>query len=276
METSPNRGIVNPPLHVTNNGRNAISINKYFRLFELKMASKSLTGRLLRFGGFLPLIRPNLAQNGYVRQYSVYPTSFIKPVYKPDEQKALNESGEMQKVIFRQILPAKTDESSSEFHDELTNKLVNYIMKGGNKILARRIVEKTFESIKRIQLERYNKIANNISTENLSLEDIELDPKKILHRAVENSMPVLQLTPMKKGGSVYQVPTPILKNRSRFLAMKWLLEAGKDKDNHVRLYDKLSWELIDAAYNQGRVIKKKQDLHRQCEANRAYAHFRWM
>lgn len=57
--------------------------------------------------------------------------------------------------------------------------------------------------------------------------------------------------------------------------MKWLIEAAKEKDSKVRFYDQMALELIDAANNTGRVVRKKQDLHRQCEANRAYAHYRW-
>lgn len=68
---------------------------------------------------------------------------------------------------------------------------------------------------------------------------------------------------------------PISDKRSQFLSMKWLIEASKDKERTVHFPEKLAFELIDAASNKGRVVKKKQDLHRQCEANRAYAHYRW-
>lgn len=59
------------------------------------------------------------------------------------------------------------------------------------------------------------------------------------------------------------------------MSMKWLIEAANDKERTVHFPEKLAYELIDAANNTGRVVKKKQDLHRQCEANRAYAHYRW-
>lgn len=57
--------------------------------------------------------------------------------------------------------------------------------------------------------------------------------------------------------------------------MKWIIEATKDKDRKVSFPEKLAYELLDAANNTGRVVKRKQDLHKQCEANRAYAHYRW-
>jgi len=102
-----------------------------------------------------------------------------------------------------------------------------------------------------------------------------LNPRKIFYDAVENCKPLLQLTPIKRGGVTYQVPVPITEKRSQFLSMKWIIDAAREKERTVHFPEKLAWELIDAANNQGKVIKRKQDLHRQCEANRAYAHYRW-
>lgn len=142
-------------------------------------------------------------------------------------------------------------------------------MKGGQKTLARDLLNKSFENIKRIQLERYH----------LADEDekhkIETNPKAIIYKAITNCRPLLHLTPIKRGGVNYQVPVPITEKRSYFLAMKWIIEAAREKERTVHFPEKMAWELIDAASNQGRVVKKKQDLHRQCEANRAYAHYRW-
>lgn len=73
----------------------------------------------------------------------------------------------------------------------------------------------------------------------------------------------------------FQVPIPVSDKRSQFLSMKWLIEAANDKERKVHFPEKLAYELIDAANNAGRVVKRKQDLHKQCEANRAYAHYRW-
>lgn len=74
---------------------------------------------------------------------------------------------------------------------------------------------------------------------------------------------------------LFQVPGPITEKRSLFLAIKWLLEATYEKERTVHFPKQFAWELLDAANNTGKVVKKKQDLHRQCEANRAYAHYRW-
>jgi len=73
----------------------------------------------------------------------------------------------------------------------------------------------------------------------------------------------------------FQVPVPVSDNQATVLAFKWLIDAAEDKERTVRFYDKLTWEILDASNNTGRVVKKKLDLHKQCEANRAYAHYRW-
>lgn len=143
-------------------------------------------------------------------------------------------------------------------------------MRDGEKVLARDLVEKSFEKIKRIQLEKYHKA--NTDDEKQS---IELNPKAIFHKAVANCKPLLWLQPIKRGGVTYQVPVPISDKKSQFYSMKWLIAAAKEKERTVHFPERLAHELIDASNNTGRVVKKKHDLHRQCEANRAYAHYRW-
>ena len=92
---------------------------------------------------------------------------------------------------------------------------------------------------------------------------------------MENCKPLLKLTSVKRGGSKYQVPVPISDELATFFAMKWLILESNDKERKTHFPDKLAAELIDAANSSGKVFKRKQDLHRQCEANRAYAHYRW-
>lgn len=142
-------------------------------------------------------------------------------------------------------------------------------MKSGQKVLARDLVEKAFENVKRMQLQKYHQATDE------DKQKIELNPKTVFYRAVDNCKPLLQLAPIKRGGVTYQVPIPITEKRSQFLSMKWLISAAREKERTVHFPEKLAWELIEASNNQGRVVKRKQDLHRQCEANRAYAHYRW-
>ncbi len=221
---------------------------------------------------------------------SQYGPHFVEPIVNPSKQKELFESGEAEKLIHVPLKAAKNDQSSSVFHDDILAKFTNYIMKGGEKRLARDLIEKAFENIKRIQLERYN------LAEPDERDKIELNPVAILHKAIENCRPILILTPVKRGGSKYQVPVPLTEKRSYFIAMRWLVHAGREKERTgngrqwflnvfvkinifcnttVHFPEKIAWELLDAAANTGRVVKKKQELHKQCEGNRAYAHYRW-
>lgn len=202
-------------------------------------------------------------------QMSSYGPHFIEPVFNKDKQSEMYSAGEAQKLSHIPIKAARNNDSSTLFHDDRLSKFTNYIMRGGQKRLARELVEKGFENIKRIQLERYN-LADDDEKPN-----IETNPLNILHKAVENCRPLLQLTPIKRGGSTYQVPVPITEKRSYFVAMRWLIEAAREKERTVHFPDKIAWELLDAASGTGKVIKKKHDLHKLCEANRAYAHYRW-
>ena len=201
---------------------------------------------------------------------SVYSSHFVDPVFKKKKQEKLFETGEASKMAHVPIKAARNNDSSSIFHDDLLSKFTNYIMIGGQKQLARGLVEKCFENIKRMQLEKYNKA----ETEEAKSK-IETNPLKVLHLAIENSRPRLYITPIKRGGVKYQVPVPITEKHSYFRACKWIVEAAREKERTVHLPEKLAYELMDAASNQGRVVKRKQDLHRLCEANRAYAHYRW-
>jgi small subunit ribosomal protein S7 len=201
---------------------------------------------------------------------SQYPSYYIKPVHKKEAQEELEKSREVQKLVHVPTRAALNDQSCSYTQDDLVNLFINYTMSGGKKILARGLIEQAFENIKRIQLEKYHKCQNDDDK-----AAIELNPRVIFHQAVDNCKPVLSLTPIKRGGVRYQVPVPITPKKSQFLSMKWLIEAAKEKDRNIRFHYQLALELIDAANNKGRVIKRKQELHKQCEANRAYAHYRW-
>ncbi|CAH0701221.1 unnamed protein product [Spodoptera exigua] len=225
---------------------------------------------ILRYPSYtLPRISVVLQTREYSRPTS-FPDFFQNPIFRKEDQAKLIESSELSKIAALPVKPPAVYETSSVYHDPLVNKVINHVMEKGNKQLARNLVEKAFENIKRSQIERYH-----LATTPEAKAKIELDPKKILHKAIENSKPLLQLQPIKRGGITYQVPGPITEKRSLFLAIKWLLEATYEKERTVHFPKQFAWELLDAANNTGKVVKRKQDLHRQCEANRAYAHYRW-
>lgn len=200
------------------------------------------------------------------RLMSVYPKYFIEPICSKSKQTKFKENSEYDKLAHVPTKPAKNDDSMSIFNDQLVNKMINYITKGGNKKLARQLLEDGFEIIKRKQIER-NYLAKD--------QGLTVDPYTLISQAVENCRPLMQLTAIKRGGVTYMVPVPITDKRSYFIAMKWILEAAREKERKVHFPEKFALEVIDAAYGQGRVIKRKLDLHKQCESNRAYAHYRW-
>lgn len=205
------------------------------------------------------------------RGYSVFPSNYIQPIYRKEDQEIVYQSDEARKIMHEQVKPALVTDTCSEFYDKRVLKFINTLMKGGNKKLATALVTKTFESVKRLQLERYHKTATSEAK-----AEIELDPFIIFHRAVDNCIPILQLMGCKKGGITYQVPIPISPLRAQHKSMLWLIQAAKDKDSELRFYDVLAKELVAASQNKGRAVKWKQELHKKCQANRAYAHFRWI
>nr|CAG4642778.1 EOG090X0CZM [Evadne anonyx] len=204
------------------------------------------------------------------RQYSLYPPHYREPVFEKSKIDELFKTGEAQQNAFVPVKAAMNDNNASVFYDEITSKFINTLMKKGDKLTARNLMEEAFVKIKQIQFSKYHQAETEAEK-----QQIILNPITILHKAIENCAPILQLTSIKRGGSSYQVPIPTTDKRGRALAMKWLIIQSNEKDRKVHFPDKLATELIDAASNTGRVVKRKQDLHRQCEANRAYAHFRW-
>ncbi|XP_033630121.1 28S ribosomal protein S7, mitochondrial-like isoform X1 [Asterias rubens] len=204
---------------------------------------------------------------GFIQvRHSRYPATHVRPKVN---RKAY-EDDTLPFDISTPVKAAKCDSSSSSLlHDPLIKKFVNIMNKKGKKETVRKIMNETLEKIKIDQLQKYNKA---LEAEKSS---VETNPRVIFYKAIENCKPLMGLAVVKKGGKNYQVPTPLTPSRQTFLAMKWLLHECHTKSLKVHMPDKLSLELLDAFNNQGQVIKRKHDLHKQCEANRAYAHFRW-
>uniref|UniRef100_F6VAR3 Small ribosomal subunit protein uS7m n=1 Tax=Xenopus tropicalis TaxID=8364 RepID=F6VAR3_XENTR len=194
-----------------------------------------------------------------------------KEVYKrPLEELSEQERADRELKIVRPIKAAPSNVTSSVFSDLTVSKFTNMMMKGGNKVLACSIMNQTLEQIKRTQLEKYYKAPEE------ERASIECNPYTIFHQALHNCQPIIGLTSVLRGGKSYQVPTPLKENRRRFLAMKWLItECREHKHRRTLMYEKLSQAILDAYEGQGEVVKKKHELHKMAEANRAFAHFRW-
>ncbi|XP_001624753.2 30S ribosomal protein S7 isoform X1 [Nematostella vectensis] len=165
--------------------------------------------------------------------------------------------------------PADSHRNQSAFDDELVNKFVNCMMWDGKKSLSQNIFTQAMQEIKKQQLEKQRSSSEP--------ESITTDPTEIFHQAIENVKPVVGCIPLRKAGKVFQVPSPLNPIRRRFFAIKWIIDAARDQSGpkNARMHKKLAKELLDAYNNEGTAIRKKQDLHKRAEANRAFAHYRW-
>jgi len=142
------------------------------------------------------------------------------------------------------------------YNSPMLSKLVNRSMKDGKKSVAQKEIYEAFEIIK---------------------EKTSEDPLKIFNQALENVRPSMEVRPRRVGGAAYQVPMSVRGSRKDTLAIRWIVEGARSKSNseYHTFAEKLSAEIIDAANNAGVAYKKKTDMERTAEANRAFAHFRW-
>lgn len=132
-------------------------------------------------------------------------------------------------------------------------KFINQVMRKGKKTIAEKIVYGAFEEIK-------NKTKK--------------EPLIVFDEALKNAGPLLEVKSKRIGGATYQVPVPVERDRKLALAMRWIIEAANSKKGRP-MKEKLAEELIAASQNTGNAIKKKENVHRMAEANRAFAHFAW-
>jgi small subunit ribosomal protein S7 len=129
-------------------------------------------------------------------------------------------------------------------------------MKDGKKSVARKQVYEAFEKIK---------------------EETKKDPLDVFLQALENIKPSMEVRPRRVGGAAYQVPMPVRGKRKESLGIRWLVNSARSRSNsEFKTYaDKIAAEILEAANGEGLAVKKKQDVERMAEANRAFAHFRW-
>jgi small subunit ribosomal protein S7 len=140
-----------------------------------------------------------------------------------------------------------------KFNDLQVGRFINNILKEGKKHLARAIVYDAF----------------NIIEQKTSLAAID-----VFRKAVENCRPLLEVRARRVGGANYQVPTEVRPDRSEALAIRWLISYAKQRKDKS-MYAKLAAELIAASNKEGSAVKKKEDVHKMAEANKAFAHFKW-
>ena len=147
----------------------------------------------------------------------------------------------------RDVLP------DPNYNSKVVTKLINQVMLDGKKGTAQKIVYEAFEIIQ-------NKLG--------------ADPLDIFQKALENVMPSVEVKARRVGGSTYQVPLEIREERRQTLAIRWLVSFSR-KRGEKTMKERLAAELLDAYNKTGNTFKKKEDVHRMAEANKAFAHFRW-
>lgn len=154
----------------------------------------------------------------------------------------------------RKYTPPKQEvEPDVRYDSMLVSHLINRIMMGGKKSIAQGIMYETLELIG----ERTGK-----------------PPLEVLEQALSNLRPVLEVKPRRVGGSTYQIPVEVPRSRQASLAMRWLLDAARNRPGYS-MAEKLAAELMDAASETGAAYRKKDEMHRMAQANRAFAHYRW-
>jgi small subunit ribosomal protein S7 len=139
-------------------------------------------------------------------------------------------------------------------HDSImVAKFINRLMLRGQKATAEHIV--------------YNALQ-------LTAQQVNSSPEEALERAIRNTTPLLMVKSRRVGGATYQVPTEVGEDRGRALAMRWLIAAARARSGKS-MEERLASELVDAVHGRGTAIKKREDLHKMAEANKAFAHYRW-
>ena len=150
-------------------------------------------------------------------------------------------------IAKREVLPDPI------YNSKIVTKLINNIMLDGKKTVAQKIVYDAFDFVK--------------SKENK-------DPLEVFETALNNVMPVLEVKARRVGGATYQVPIEIRPERRQTLGLRWLVNYSRNR-NEKTMAERLAGEIVDAINNTGGAFKKKEDMHKMAEANKAFAHYKW-
>ena len=147
----------------------------------------------------------------------------------------------------------RTINPDPKFNDLQISKFMNYLLTDGKKGIAEKILYDALDKIKSKSKD---------------------DPLKVFNTAISNVKPNLECRSRRVGGATYQVPVEVKTKRAQALALRWLMEATRKRKNKT-MAEKLYAEILDASQNKGSAIKKREDVHKMAEANKAFAHFRW-
>ena len=147
----------------------------------------------------------------------------------------------------RAVLP------DSVYDSELVTRFINKIMQRGKKSVAEHAFYRALDLVK---------------------ERTDEDPMKVFKKALDNVKPMLETKARRVGGSTYQVPVEVNQSRRMSLGVRWIVTSVRHRSEKT-IAERLAHEFMDASNNRGSAVKKKEDVHRMAEANRAFAHFRW-
>lgn len=139
------------------------------------------------------------------------------------------------------------------YNDRIVAKFINGIMLDGKKTTSERIVYGAFKIIE---------------------DRTKGDPLKMFNQAIDNIKPLVEVKARRVGGSTYQVPMEVRPERRMALALRWLVTFARQRPERT-MAERVAGEIIEAANNRGNAVKKKEDVHRMAEANKAFAHYRW-
>jgi small subunit ribosomal protein S7 len=137
--------------------------------------------------------------------------------------------------------------------DLLVAKFTNVLMLHGKKAIAEKILYGALEVV---------------------AERTQEDPVRVFHAAIEACEPMVEVKSRRVGGSTYQVPVEVKNNRRTALAMRWLIRYARQRSGKT-MHEKLANEIIEASHRRGGAVKKREDVHRMAEANKAFSHYRW-
>ncbi len=149
--------------------------------------------------------------------------------------------------LVREVMPDPV------YNSEMVTRFINKLMYDGKKSIAAKIFYRALDLIK---------------------ERTGEEPLKVFKKAVENAKPLVETKSRRVGGATYQVPIEVNPRRQLSLSMRWLVAAARARGEKT-MVERLAAELIAASKNEGAAIKKKEDVHRMAEANKAFAHYRW-
>ena len=139
------------------------------------------------------------------------------------------------------------------YNSKLVTRLINSVMLDGKKGVAQKIVYDAF---------------------NIIAEQTGKDPLEVFENAMENVMPVLEVKARRVGGATYQVPIEVRPERKQTLALRWLTAFSRQRSERT-MKERLAAEIIDATNGMGNAVKRREEMHRTAEANKAFAHYRW-